>query len=154
MFAASNEQDFLCRVFGRTLCGGEIDREVLDLMTPPDPLPDGRLPGPVQPKLFTYVRYNAELTRAGLDELGLPHVLPEHVQALDVTDHLKELRDVGDAVASAKVKAEHFAGFPALLASNSGAASGCVSCPPSGESSGSPADARREVPHRSGNCSS
>ena len=63
MFAASNEQDFLCRVFGRTLCGDPLDREVGDLVAPPNPLPGGRIPGPVHPKLFTYMRYNAELTR-------------------------------------------------------------------------------------------
>ncbi len=112
MFAAANEQDFLCRVFGRTLCGDELDREIGDMMAPMDPLPDGRVPGPVHQKLFTYVRYNAELTRAGLDALGLPSIVPEHVQALDSTDHIKELRDVGNAVAARKVKPEHFAGFP------------------------------------------
>src|SRR6185369_14225464 len=31
MFAASNEQDFLCRVFGRTRCGDVLDRELGDL---------------------------------------------------------------------------------------------------------------------------
>ena len=62
MFAALNEQDFLCRVFGKCLAGDPLDREVGDMI--------GKR-GPVQPKLFTYLRYNAELTRAGLDELGL-----------------------------------------------------------------------------------
>ena len=62
MFAALNEQDFLCRVFGRCLAGDPLDREVGDMI--------GKR-GPVQPKLFTYLRYNAELTRAGLDELDL-----------------------------------------------------------------------------------
>jgi hypothetical protein len=81
------------------------------MMAPADLLPDGRMPGPVHPKLFTYVRYNAELTRAGLDALGLPAIVPEHVQALDSTDHMRELRDVGNAVASRKVKPEHFDGF-------------------------------------------
>ena len=65
MFAAANEQDFLCRVFGRTLCGDALDREVGDLIAPANPLPGGRVPGPVQPKLFTYMRYNAELTTKG-----------------------------------------------------------------------------------------
>src|ERR1700741_3868098 len=32
MFAAANEQDFLCRVFGKCLHGGQIDREVWDVM--------------------------------------------------------------------------------------------------------------------------
>ena len=83
MFAASNEQDFLCRIFGKTLCGDPLDREIGDLIGPSNPLPGGRIPGPVQPKLFTYMRYNAELTSAGLTALGLPRVVPEHVQEMD-----------------------------------------------------------------------
>lgn len=117
MFAASNEQDFLCRVFGRTLCGEHLDREIGDLLAPAKPLPDGRIPGPVNPKLFTYLRYNAELTREGLDALAasaqtnLSDVQPEHVQKMDSTDHIAELKRVGKAVGDAKVKVAHFDGF-------------------------------------------
>lgn len=101
MFAALNEQDFLCRVFGKCRIGAPLDREVGDLI--------GRS-GPVQPKLFTYARYNAELTRSGLDALGLADIQPEHVQPLDSIQHLPELRRVGQAVAG-QVQAQHFAGF-------------------------------------------
>jgi len=110
MFAASNEQDFLCRVFGRTRCGDVLDRELGDLMTAAQPLPTGRIPGPVSPKLFTYMRYNAELTRAGLDVLGLTNITPEHVQQMDSVDHIAELSAVGERVGK-KVKKEHFDGF-------------------------------------------
>jgi patatin-like phospholipase/acyl hydrolase len=110
MFAAANEQDFLCRVFGRTMYGAALDREVGDLISPADPLPTGRVPGPVHPKLFTYMRYNADLSRRGLDHLGLPHVRPEDVQQLDSVDHIPELKEVGQAAARA-VAREHFAGF-------------------------------------------
>ena len=58
MFAALNEQDFLCRTFGKCLAGDELDREIGDMI--------GKR-GPVAPKLFTYVRYNAELTQRGLE---------------------------------------------------------------------------------------
>ncbi|MEP7310671.1 MAG: patatin-like phospholipase family protein [Acidobacteriota bacterium] len=111
MFAAANEQDFLCRVFGKTRCGDHLDREVGDLVASPDPLPGGRVPGPVQPKLFTYMRYNAELTTAGLSALGVPSIPPEHVQQMDSVDYIAELQEVGKAVAALKVKREHFAGF-------------------------------------------
>jgi patatin-like phospholipase/acyl hydrolase len=111
MFAASNEQDFLCRVFGKTVCGDVLDRELGDLMATAQPLPAGRMPGPVHPKLFTYMRYNAELTRAGLDALGFPAIPPEYVQQMDSVDHIAELRAVGAAVAARKVKTEHFDGF-------------------------------------------
>jgi uncharacterized protein len=111
MFAASNEQDFLCRVFGKTLCGDVLDREVGDLIAPANPLPAGRMPGPVHPKLFTYLRYNAELTPSGLQALGVSHIAPEHVQKMDSVDHIAELQEVGKAVAKNKVRKEHFAGF-------------------------------------------
>ena len=63
MYAALNEQDLLCRVFGDCRCGDPIDRELGDLVGSSGPLPRGA-------KLFTYLRYDAELTRAGLAALG------------------------------------------------------------------------------------
>lgn len=110
MFAAANEQDFLCRVFGKTRCGDVLDRELGDLMTTAQPLPTGRVPGPVNLKLFTYMRYNAELTRTGLDALGLSTITPEQVQQMDSVDHIAELGAVGEKVAM-KVRKEHFDGF-------------------------------------------
>jgi hypothetical protein len=101
MLAALNEQDFLCRVFGDCRHGDSLDREIGDMM--------GQA-GPTSAKLFTYLRYNAELTREGLDALGLPDVVPENVQMLDSVDHIKDLANVGEAVAG-KVKPEHFDGF-------------------------------------------
>jgi patatin-like phospholipase/acyl hydrolase len=101
MLASLNEQDLLCRVFGNCLAGDPLDREVGDLT-------GGQ--GPVQPKLFTYVRYNAELTRSGLDALGLKNIEPKAVQALDSVAHIAELQALGKAVAG-KVQAAHFDGF-------------------------------------------
>jgi hypothetical protein len=101
MFAALNEQDLLCRVFGDCLHGDVLDREVGDMI--------GKQ-GPAVPKLFTYVRYNAELTNEWLGEHGLGHIEPRHVQALDSTRHMDELQEVGEKVAT-QVKAEHFDGF-------------------------------------------
>lgn len=102
MFAALNEQDFLCRVFGKCLSGQPLDSEVGDMI--------GKH-GPVQPKLFTYVRYNAELTREGLDDLGLNDITPSHVQQLDSIEHLDALRQVGQAVAKKHLRREHFEAF-------------------------------------------
>ena len=102
MFAALNEQDFLCRTFGKCLAGDELDREIGDMI--------GKR-GPVAPKLFTYVRYNAELTSEGLEALGLKDVKPENVQQLDSVQFIADLRRVGEAAAAQKVRAEHFAGF-------------------------------------------
>jgi patatin-like phospholipase/acyl hydrolase len=101
MFAALNEQDFLCRVFGKCMIGDPIDSEIGDMI--------GKS-GPAKSKLFTYARYNAELTREGLDQLGLPHIQPKRVQQLDAVDAIPELREVGEKVGDL-VKAEHFAEF-------------------------------------------
>ena len=101
MQAALTEQDLLCRVFGRCRHGAPIDLEVGDLM---------HGPGLLNKRLFSYVRYNAELTRRGLDDLGLHELVPEQVQRLDSVEHVSDLRRVGQAAAR-DVAAEHFAGF-------------------------------------------
>jgi hypothetical protein len=102
MFAALNEQDFLCRVFGDCRHGHFLDREIGDMVG---------ASGPGE-KLFTYARYNAELTRSGLDKLGLAHIEPENVQKLDSVAHVGELQEVGAAVAKEHVAVDkHFAGF-------------------------------------------
>src|SRR3954454_2680014 len=90
MYAALNEQDLLCRVFGRCRHGAAIDREVGDLRTGP---------GVLDQRLFSYVRYNVELSRAGLDALGLGGVRPEDVQKLDSVAHIPDLVRVGEAAA-------------------------------------------------------
>jgi patatin-like phospholipase/acyl hydrolase len=103
MFAASNEQDFLCRVFGRCLQGGQLDEEVWDMK-------EANGEGPANPKLFTYMRYNADLSRDGLDALGLPNIEPRSVQQMDSVDHITELQEVGRAVAK-QVNIDHFNDF-------------------------------------------
>lgn len=105
MFAALNEQDLLCRAFGNCLCGDELDREVGDLIDT-----EGTMKRPTSSKLFTYVRYNAELSRDGLDKLGLTRIKPEDVQKLDSVENIKELQEVGQAVAK-KVTRAHFSKF-------------------------------------------
>ena len=105
MFAALNEQDLLCRVFGDCRAGDPIDREVGDLIGSVGPL--GR-----DQKLFSYLRYNAELTREGLDALDCRDIEPETVQKLDSVDGIPELRRVGEQVAQKKVLPAHFSGFP------------------------------------------
>ena len=102
MFAALNEQDFLCRVFGKCLAGDPLDCEIGDLI--------GKK-GPANPKLFTYLRYNAELTCKGLAELGLTDIQPEEVQKIDSVEHLDDLQRIGQAVAQQKVKIQDFAAF-------------------------------------------
>jgi len=104
MFAALNEQDLLCRVFGDCRVGDPIDREVGDLIGSAGPLPPKH-------KLFTYLRYNAELTREGLDGLGCRDIVPASVQQLDSIEGIPDLRRVGKKVAETKVLESHFDGF-------------------------------------------
>jgi len=87
MPAALHEQDFLCRIFGKRLAGDLLDREI------------GTVIGqgiPNVPKLLTYARYNAELSREGLDALGLKHIDPVHVQQMDSVDHIVEMRRLAE----------------------------------------------------------
>lgn len=107
MNAASTEQDFLCRVFGNCLWGEQIDREIGDMCSSVNSM----CKGPTDEKLFTYMRYNAELTRSGLDHLGLKDIVPEEVRKLDSVAGIPDLQKIGRAVAQQHVKAEHFSLF-------------------------------------------
>lgn len=102
MFASLNEQDLLCRVFGKCVTGDMLDSEIGDLI--------GKK-GPVAQKLFTYMRYNAELTKKGLAALGITDIKPKDVQQLDSVKHVDKLQRVGKAVAQQKVRKEHFVQF-------------------------------------------
>jgi len=99
MYAALNEQDLLCRVFGDCVAGHILDREV-DKMS--------RSAGPLRQKLFRYIRYNAELTKQGLTALGCGDVDPEVVQKLDSVDGIPSLERVGKAAAQRQVDDTHF----------------------------------------------
>ena len=101
MFAALNEQDMLCRVFGDCRHGDRLDREIGDLTG---------TRGPADPKLFTYLRYNAELSENWLEARGLGHIDPRDVQRIDSTRHMKALQEVGTSVGG-DVTDTHFDGF-------------------------------------------
>jgi predicted acylesterase/phospholipase RssA len=112
MRAATVEQDILCRVVGRARSGcglPEIDSEIGDLV-------DDR--APLAHKLFSYARYNVELSEKGLRELGLYDpdkipcgIEPKSVQPLDDVSHLGELERVGRAAAQRCVSIDDFEGF-------------------------------------------
>ena len=90
-------------MFGKCLAGDPLDREIGDLIG---------ARGPVASRLFTYVRYNADVSLAGIEALGLAgKVEPEHVQLLDSVDYIDEIQLVGRTVATRQVRPEHFAQF-------------------------------------------
>jgi len=102
MSAARDYQDLLCRVFGDCLAGEPIDLEVGDLIG---------ASGPVDPKLFTYLRYDVPLTPEGLRGIGCGHIDPGHVTSLSDTEVLGELREIGQAIGDRQVEAGHFSRF-------------------------------------------
>jgi len=109
MYAATVDQDISCRTVGRCVFGAPIDRELGDLI-PRDA--DGA-PRPLEQDLgraFLYVRYNAELSRVGLDDLGLNDVDPEEVQKLDSVRSIGDLSRVGQAAAR-QVSLDHLGPF-------------------------------------------
>jgi uncharacterized protein len=102
MYAAKNEQDFLCRVFGDCKVGLPLDREVGDMINQQ---------GPSQPKLFTYLRYDADVTQAGLNSMGLSDIKAAAVQAMDSVEHVNDMQRLGRAVANLRIDKSHYASF-------------------------------------------
>lgn len=122
MTAALHEQDLLCRTFGRCLEGSEIDMEIGDLRNEQQPI--------VGDKLFTYVRYQVELSSRGFDHLihgddasrreprisslladKLRDVDPVAVRSMDSVSQIPNLQVVGQATGEALVSKDHFAKF-------------------------------------------
>lgn len=105
MNAASAGWDMACRTLGACRFGGEIDREFRHMM-----MVDERM-NSTCPKLFTYVRYNPELTRDGLVALGLEKIDPDKLHKLDSVEAIPELQLLGSAYAGRHVTAAHFGAF-------------------------------------------
>ncbi len=103
MNAASAGWDMACRLVGECRYGRPIDREIGDMI--------GAATS-TGAKQFAYVRYDPDVSQAGLDALGLPHIKSADVQTLDSIDFIPQIQEVGAAYAAAHVKtAEHLRGF-------------------------------------------
>jgi patatin-like phospholipase/acyl hydrolase len=107
MNAASAGWDMACRMLGECRHGPAIDREYGDMLVG-DPPVVGNFTGP---KLFTYARYDPDVTQAGLNELGLPDVKAEDVQKMDSTAHIADIQKVGKAYAERHLSLHHLRGF-------------------------------------------
>ena len=105
MAAASAQQDFLCRTFGRCRHGAPMDMELSDMIATKGGGPTG------QAKLFSYVRYNVDLTQDGLNNLGLSNIRALDVQRMDSVDHIQDLAKIGSVAAARDVSPVHFQGF-------------------------------------------
>lgn len=100
MNSASVEQDRLCRLFGDCRHGARIDREVDSLAGP----------GAAIAPLFSYVRYNADISQQGLAAMGLGDIKSSDIAKLDGVRNMPDLVRVGEAAGQA-VTLDHFAGF-------------------------------------------
>jgi predicted acylesterase/phospholipase RssA len=109
MAQAQVDQDMNCRTIGRCSHGEVLDFEVGDLI-PKDK--DGQRISLEQDlgRKFLYLRYTAELTRQGLDELNLCDVDPEQVSKLDSVDGIPDLLRIGEAIAK-KIDMDDFGSF-------------------------------------------
>ncbi|WP_301102752.1 patatin-like phospholipase family protein [Propionivibrio sp.] len=105
MNAASAGWDMACRLLGECRHGAPIDREIGDMVSPSD---TANWTGNKQ---FAYVRYDPDVSRAGLDALGLQDIDPARVQLMDSVKFIPEIQRVGKAYADSHLATEHFRGF-------------------------------------------
>ena len=101
MFTGTTEQDLLCRSFSDVRAGDPIDSEVGPLLGS-DSI-GGR-------PLFSYARYNADLSPSALCTNGLKS-LANVSFSIDSLDAIQPCVEVGKQVAESKVLASHFDGF-------------------------------------------
>jgi len=113
MGGAAIDQDINCRAIGRCVFGAPVDREIGDMIPRrPDPLKGDVIPlEEDRGRQFLYARYNPDVSREGLDALGLNEIDPDHVQALDQIEYIKEMQSVGRAYAAKFVDMTPFRRF-------------------------------------------
>jgi hypothetical protein len=113
MGGAAIDQDINCRAIGRCVFGEPIDREIGDMIPRQgDPLKGGVVPLEEDcRRQFLYARYNPDVSRGGLDALGLTKIDPDHVQALDQIEYINEMQCVGRKYAETFVDMTPFRRF-------------------------------------------
>lgn len=91
-------QDPLCRVFGDGLYGEPLEIEIGNLIG---------ARGPANPKLFTYLRYDASLTSEDSGVMGCGDLDPASVSPPDDATNMVVLRHLGKALARERIQKEH-----------------------------------------------
>lgn len=103
MYAMQIDQDISCRTIDRCIYGDTIDRELGNMISDnPLSLNTG--------KDFLYIRYNVELTKNGLESIGIKNINPEKIGKTDSVKNINQLKQVGEA-ASKQVLIKHFETF-------------------------------------------
>ena len=119
MYGIQVDQDISCRTVGRCTFGAHLDREIMDLV--PRQIQEGmnleeQYAAPAVPlstnlgRHFLYVRYNADLSAAGLADLGFTNVDATNIQKMDAVGNISILTEIGRAAAK-RVAADHFGRF-------------------------------------------
>ena len=62
-------------------------------------------------KLFSYLRYDPDVTQAGINALGLNDIAAGTVQVLDSVEHIPAIQRLGKTYAGEHFKLQHFEGF-------------------------------------------
>jgi uncharacterized protein len=106
MNAATAGWDMVCRTLGECRFGAPIDNEFGDMV-----MPDRTSANFTGSKLFTYMRYDPNVSATGLAELGLKDINPANVQTLDSVDYIADIQRVGSTYANKYCLAHHFDGF-------------------------------------------
>jgi hypothetical protein len=119
MYGIQVDQDVSCRMTGRCTYGSRLDHEILDLVprvTAAEMETEKEYAAPHIPlstdlgRQFLYARYNADLSREGLNRLGFSKVDSTSIQKLDAVENTDALLEIGRAVGKT-VKPEHFGPF-------------------------------------------
>lgn len=120
MYGIQVDQDVSCRAVGRCTFGARLDREIMDMVPRQireEMTLEERYAAPVVPlstnlgRHFLYVRYNADLSDAGLKDLGFVNVNAASIQKMDAVENIPVLLDVGRATAKQVAEADHFGSF-------------------------------------------
>ena len=100
MFGSLTDQDLNCRTVGRCVQGHHLDGEVGD-MVPRDEA--GNMIPTTQDlgRAFLYARYDADLSQAGLEKMGLGHLKSGDVTKLDSVEQIPSLQAIGRKVGEA-----------------------------------------------------
>jgi predicted acylesterase/phospholipase RssA len=109
MNAAAAGWDMACRTLGECRFGGQIDREFGNMVAA-EGEPSNWSGGPKQ---FAYVRYDPDVSQAGIDALDLKQIKAADVQLMDSVEHMAQIRQVGEAYAARHVSLAHLKGFAA-----------------------------------------
>lgn len=98
MAGASAENDLMCRMLGDCRFGSKIDNEVGCVVN-----------GPIDKKLFSYVRYDIQLTAQTFKQAGVRSALSS--MKMDKVDSIPDFIRLGDDAANMVRCSDHFVGF-------------------------------------------